>query len=83
VANDIGPVGDMERVLTRLIEGLTELGHNITAVARTCQGRLPGVHFVRVPGPPGPFWSPHHVGLPGDDRTCYVNQPAACAREDV
>jgi glycosyltransferase involved in cell wall biosynthesis len=56
VANDIGPVGGMERVLSELILGLRALGHPVTAIARTC--RLPpeaGVTFHRVRGPSRPF----------------------------
>jgi glycosyltransferase involved in cell wall biosynthesis len=56
VANDIGSVGGMERVLSELIVGLRALGHEVTVIARTCE--LPaddGVHFRRVRGPSRPF----------------------------
>ncbi|HXB65452.1 MAG TPA: glycosyltransferase family 4 protein [Solirubrobacteraceae bacterium] len=56
VANDIGPVGGMERVLSELILGLRALGHPVTVISRTC--RLPpeaGVTFHRVRGPSRPF----------------------------
>src|SRR5579862_1361475 len=56
VAHDIGPVGGMERVLSELILGLRERGHEITVIARTCE--LPaqaGVRFRRVRGPARPF----------------------------
>jgi glycosyltransferase involved in cell wall biosynthesis len=56
VANDIGPVGGMERVLSELIVGLRALGHEVTVIARTCE--LPpgtGVAFHRVRGPGRPF----------------------------
>jgi len=55
VANDIGPVGGMERVLAGLISGLRGLGYGVTVVARTCE--LPagsGVRFHRVRGPARP-----------------------------
>jgi glycosyltransferase involved in cell wall biosynthesis len=56
IAHDIGPVGGMERVLSELILGLRELGHDVTVIARTCE--LPadaGVDFHRVRGPSRPF----------------------------
>jgi UDP-glucose:(heptosyl)LPS alpha-1,3-glucosyltransferase len=56
VANDIRAVGGMERVLTELIAGLRELGHDVTVIARTCE--LPDgvdVSFHRVRGPGRPF----------------------------
>jgi UDP-glucose:(heptosyl)LPS alpha-1,3-glucosyltransferase len=56
VAHDIGPVGGMERVLSELILGLRERGHEVTVVSRTCE--LPpqaGVRFRRVRGPSRPF----------------------------
>jgi glycosyltransferase involved in cell wall biosynthesis len=46
----------MERVLTELITGLRELGHDVTVIARTCE--LPAgveVSFHRVRGPGRPF----------------------------
>src|SRR2546427_963317 len=55
IANDIGPVGGMERVLTELIVGLSRLAYRITVVARTCQ--LPpevNYTFRRVRGPGRP-----------------------------
>ncbi len=55
VANDIGAVGGMERVLSELIEGLHALGHRITVIARTFDvPPLPGVTFHRVRGPRRP-----------------------------
>jgi glycosyltransferase involved in cell wall biosynthesis len=60
VANDIGPVGGMERQLTDLITGLRGLGHHVTVVARTCD--LPDgvdVEFHRVAGPGRPFVLAH------------------------
>jgi UDP-glucose:(heptosyl)LPS alpha-1,3-glucosyltransferase len=60
VANDIGPVGGMERQLTDLIVGLRGLGHRVTVIARTCD--LPqgvGVEFHRVLGPGRPFVLAH------------------------
>src|SRR5437899_3259379 len=55
VANDIGPVGGMERALSALALGLSELGHRVTVIARTCD--VPseaGVEFHRVRGPARP-----------------------------
>jgi UDP-glucose:(heptosyl)LPS alpha-1,3-glucosyltransferase len=55
VANDIGPVGGMERQLVQLVTGLRRLGHDVTVIARTCD--LPanqGVNFRRVWGPRRP-----------------------------
>jgi hypothetical protein len=52
VANDIGSVGGMERVLSELVIGLRALGHRVTVIARSCE--LPdgaGVDFHRVRGP--------------------------------
>ncbi|HEX3510951.1 MAG TPA: glycosyltransferase family 4 protein [Solirubrobacteraceae bacterium] len=60
VANDIGPVGGMERQLTDLIAGLRALGHHVTVIARTCE--LPAgveVEFHRVIGPGRPFVLAH------------------------
>src|SRR5205823_6181476 len=55
VANDIGPVGGMERVLSELIKGLHGLGHHVTVVARTYHAEpLAGVSFHRVRGPRRP-----------------------------
>lgn len=56
VANDIGPVGGMERQLTELIEGLLGAGHRVTVISWTCS--LPsreGFRWIRVPGPSRPF----------------------------
>jgi UDP-glucose:(heptosyl)LPS alpha-1,3-glucosyltransferase len=56
VANDVGSVGGMERVLAELALGLRRLGHRVTVIARTCE--LPpgsGVEFRRVRGPSRPF----------------------------
>ena len=56
VANDIGSVGGMERVLSELIVGLRALGHEVTVIARTCElPPDPGVRFRRVWGPSRPF----------------------------
>lgn len=55
VANDIGPVGGMERQLVELVTGLGRLGHEVTVIARTCE--LPAgerVNFRRVRGPRRP-----------------------------
>ena len=60
VANDIGPVGGMERQLTDLIAGLRGLGHHVTVIARTCD--LPAgveVEHHRVVGPRRPFVLAH------------------------
>ena len=55
VANDIGPVGGMERALSELIMGLAELGHRVTVIARTYEApALDGVTFHRVRGPRRP-----------------------------
>lgn len=55
VANDIGPVGGMERVLAELIAGLQRLGHRVTVIARTYDApALTGVTFHRVRGPRRP-----------------------------
>jgi glycosyltransferase involved in cell wall biosynthesis len=55
VANDIGPVGGMERQLTELATGLARRGHAVEIVARTCE-LPPDVRVrwrrVRVPGRP-------------------------------
>ena len=55
VANDIGPIGGMERAIVQLILGLRELGHRVTVIARTCE-LPPGteVEFHRVRGPGRP-----------------------------
>jgi glycosyltransferase involved in cell wall biosynthesis len=56
VANEVGPVGGMERQLTELICGLTRRGWRVTVVARSCE--LPpgtAVRYIRVPGPSRPF----------------------------
>jgi glycosyltransferase involved in cell wall biosynthesis len=56
VAHDIGPVGGMERQLAELALGLRRAGHEVQAIARTCE--LPadaGVVFHRVRGPSRPF----------------------------
>jgi len=55
VANDIGAVGGMERVLSELIAGLHRLGHHVTVIARTYDASpLPRVTFHRVRGPRRP-----------------------------
>jgi hypothetical protein len=56
VANDVGSVGGMERVLAELAVGLRGLGHRVTVIARTCA--VPpgaGIAFHRVRGPARPF----------------------------
>lgn len=56
VAHDIGAVRGMERQLSELVLGLTQLGHELTVIARTCE--LPdgvSVSFHRVKGPSRPF----------------------------
>jgi UDP-glucose:(heptosyl)LPS alpha-1,3-glucosyltransferase len=56
VANDIGSVGGMERVLAELVMGLRDLGHAVTVISRTFEVRdRAGVVFHRVPGPSRPF----------------------------
>jgi glycosyltransferase involved in cell wall biosynthesis len=56
VANDVGAVGGMERVLRELIAGLAERGHEVTVVSRLlAMEPCPGVRFRRVPGPRRPF----------------------------
>jgi glycosyltransferase involved in cell wall biosynthesis len=55
VANDIGPIGGMERTIAQLIVGLRQLGHRVTVIARTCE--LPAgadAEFHRVRGPSRP-----------------------------
>jgi glycosyltransferase involved in cell wall biosynthesis len=55
VANDIGSVGGMERVLAELIGGLRTLGHEVTVIARTYdRPSSPGIVFRRVRGPSRP-----------------------------
>jgi UDP-glucose:(heptosyl)LPS alpha-1,3-glucosyltransferase len=56
VAQHVGPVGGMERVLTQLALGLRRRGWKVTVVAFECE--LPpdsGVAFRRVRGPSRPF----------------------------
>jgi glycosyltransferase involved in cell wall biosynthesis len=56
VANDVGAVGGMERVLGALILGLAERGYEVTVLARVCE--LPPherVRFRRILGPRRPF----------------------------
>jgi glycosyltransferase involved in cell wall biosynthesis len=56
VANDIGAVGGMERVLSELIAGLRALGHEVTVIARTYEPPADaGIVFRRVRGPSRPF----------------------------
>ncbi len=56
VANDIGSVGGMERVLSELIVGLRALEHEVTVISRTCElSPDAGVRFRRVWGPSRPF----------------------------
>src|SRR3954447_18276648 len=56
VAHDIGSVRGMERQLSDLVTGLSDLGRRVTVIARTCE--LPAgarVEFIRVRGPARPF----------------------------
>ena len=56
VANDVGPIGGMERQLTQLISGLLERGHQVTVISWTCE--LPehaALRWIRVPRPSRPF----------------------------
>jgi glycosyltransferase involved in cell wall biosynthesis len=56
VAHDVGPVGGMEVVLSRLISGLAASGERITVVARTCAiESSPNIRFCRVRAPARPF----------------------------
>jgi glycosyltransferase involved in cell wall biosynthesis len=56
VANDVGSVGGMERVLAELAVGLRTRGHSVTVIARTCEvPAAAGVDFHRVRGPARPF----------------------------
>jgi glycosyltransferase involved in cell wall biosynthesis len=56
VANDIGSVGGMERVLAELVSGLADLGHSVTVISRTFAAPArEGVVFHRVRGPRRPF----------------------------
>jgi UDP-glucose:(heptosyl)LPS alpha-1,3-glucosyltransferase len=56
VAQDVGGERGMERVLSELILGLAETGHQVTVIARTCRlPDRPGVVFHRVRGPARPF----------------------------
>jgi glycosyltransferase involved in cell wall biosynthesis len=56
VANDIGPVGGMERQLTELITGLLRSGHRVTVISWTCSLPAdPNLRWIRVPGPSRPF----------------------------
>lgn len=56
VANDIGPVGGMERQLRELISGLLDAGHRVTVVSWTCSlPPHPRLRWIRVPGPTRPF----------------------------
>ncbi len=55
VAHDIGPVRGMERQLADLITGLSELGHRVTVIARSCElppGAAAEIHLVRAPARP-------------------------------
>ncbi len=56
VAQDVGGSRGMERVLSELILGLAETGHQVVVIARTCRlPDRPGVVFHRVRGPARPF----------------------------
>ena len=56
VAHNVGSVGGMERVLTELIVGLADRGHQVTVIARTCEVTPhKNVAFCRVRGPNRPF----------------------------
>lgn len=54
VIMDVGPIGGMERQATEVLKGLVADGHEVTVVARTCDG-VQGVRFARVPTPRRPF----------------------------
>jgi glycosyltransferase involved in cell wall biosynthesis len=56
VANDVAPIGGMERQLTELVTGILRRGVRVTVIARRCE--LPPhsqLRFIRVPGPGRPF----------------------------
>jgi glycosyltransferase involved in cell wall biosynthesis len=56
VANDIGPVGGMERQLSQLISGLLTAGHRVRVISWTCElPPHPNLRWIRVPGPSRPF----------------------------
>jgi UDP-glucose:(heptosyl)LPS alpha-1,3-glucosyltransferase len=56
VAQDIGGVRGMERVLTELAIGLAKSGRQVTVIGRTCElPEHPNVAFRRVRGPARPF----------------------------
>jgi UDP-glucose:(heptosyl)LPS alpha-1,3-glucosyltransferase len=56
VAHDVGPIGGMEVVLSRLISGLAAGGERVTVVARTCAiESSPNIRFCRVRAPARPF----------------------------
>jgi len=56
IANDIGPIGGMERQLTELVTGALRAGVEVTVISWTCSLRShPNLHWIRVPGPNRPF----------------------------
>jgi glycosyltransferase involved in cell wall biosynthesis len=56
VANDVVPIGGMERQLTELVTGILRRGVRVTVIARRCElPPHPQLRFIRVPGPGRPF----------------------------
>ncbi len=56
VAHRVGPVGGMEQMLSRLIQGLLETGWEVTVVARSCDlSPHPMLRWARVPHAGRPF----------------------------
>jgi UDP-glucose:(heptosyl)LPS alpha-1,3-glucosyltransferase len=56
VAHDIGPVGGMELVLRKLVDGLAARGEEVVVIARSCSVAEPSrVRVHRVRGPRRPF----------------------------
>jgi glycosyltransferase involved in cell wall biosynthesis len=56
VANDVAPIGGMERQLTELVTGVLQLGVRVTVIARRCElPPHPALRFIRVAGPSRPF----------------------------
>jgi glycosyltransferase involved in cell wall biosynthesis len=56
VANDVAPIGGMERQLTELVTGILQRGVSVTVIARRCElPPHPALRFIRVAGPSRPF----------------------------
>jgi glycosyltransferase involved in cell wall biosynthesis len=56
VANDVAPIGGMERQLTELVAGILQRGVRVTVIARRCElPPHPALRFIRVAGPSRPF----------------------------